>query len=449
MTDTIVSPAQPTTTPIEKIDAEDGRFDMDAMKEFSLQEADKEIQQTKKGKQNGNKKESDEEGDEESDSEETAEEGGEEEESDGADSDDISDDDGLEEESEDEESEDEEESDSEDESDSKKFIVAKKGDKEIKIPKDAKFSVKVNGKMEELTAQEIVNKASGVVNIERETSRLGREKTQLQTEKTQWKQKVGTYQENLSFLNKLTEEGTLEDVCEFFGSISGKEPTAVLEDLMTRVEGYVKQFEGMTEREKQLYNENRRYKLKQSLAESRQQQTAKKTQQESEIAEVRKELAGHGLSDDDWIAAAEEIQQKLRDGELDAEMDAFEIVDYAVKKKVELNVKTAISSVSESASKDETFVKRVLKAVTTAEQLSGEKFSPKELKQLVRSALDRRKKSLSESLSRKVAKADRSGKTSSKNATSRKQGKSGPINLSEHRAMLENEESSEKWGYDE
>lgn len=432
MNDTTVPTAQ---TPIVKIDAEEGRFDMNAMKEFSLQESDKEEQLIKKDDSNGKEssKESDEEGSEESTEEESSEESSEES-------------DVLEDES--DESDEDESDESEEEEVSGKFIVAKAGDKSIKIPKDAKFTVKIDGKSEELTAQECINRASGAINIERETSKLGRERKIITEEKTKWRGEVAKYQENLSFLTKLTEEGTLEDVCEFFGSISGKEPTKVIEDLMTRVHNYVEQFSQMTEREKQLYNENRRYKFRQSLEESSRNQAATKTAQEAEIAEVRKELANIGLTDEDWISAAEEIQQKLKDGELDSEMDAFEIIDYAAKKKAESNVVTAISSVNTEFAKDQTFVKKMLKAVTTAEQLSGEKFSPKELRELVKSAVQQKKNGLSESLSRKVAKAEKSGKTSSKSATSRKQGNSGPATLNEHRQLMASKFESE-WGYDE
>lgn len=432
MTDQIVSTNQ-AQTPIVKIDAEEGRFDMNSMKEFSLQETEREEQLIKE-KEKTNEKEDDseesidEEADKESDKEESSEE--------------VEESDVLEEDSSDESEEDES-----DESD-KDFIVAKSGNKTIKVPKEAKFAVKIDGKIEELTAQECINKASGAINIERQTSQLGRERKQLVEEKTQWKGQVAKYQENLSFLTKLTEEGTLEDVCEFFGSISGKEPTQVIEDLMTRVHDYVEQFSQMTEREKQLYNENRRYKFKQSLEESSKQQTSIKAKQEAEIEEVRKELKSLGLNDEDWINAAEEIQAKLRSGELDAEMDAFEIIDYAAKKKVESNVITAITSVSAEVAKDETFVKKVLKAVTTAEQLSGDKFSPKELRELVKNAVQQKKNGLSESLSRKVAKAEKSGKTSSKSAISRKQGKdSGPISINDHRARLD--ESFGHWDFDE
>lgn len=424
----------PVATNVQKIDAANDQFDMEAMKEFSLDETDT-IEKANQGQGdhvNPNKRK------------QVAEDEDEEEiEEDDSDSeDDLSEDDDGEEGDSEGEDDDAEDSDSEDEEetdeaiDDKKSIVAKAGEKEIKIPKNAKISLKINGKVEQLPLQEVINKASGAVNLERETSNLGREKKKFEAERDSHKKKWSDLQQNIEFINEITSEGTLEDICEFVGAQQGKEPSQVMTELLQKVEGYVTQFEGMTEREKTLYNENRKYKFAKKREAKLAEAAKRNSTMETEIADVRKELASHGLTDEDWIAEAEEIQQLIKSGELDEEPDAFEIVDRAVQRKSKANVINAISSVSKNLATNDKFVTKVLKAVASAEQLTGEKFSSKELQKLVSTVVGQKKNGLSESLSRKVDKANKAGKTNSKNASSRKQGKQSAMTLRDHQNRM-------------
>ncbi len=413
-----------------KIDGD--HLDLDALREMSVEQYDKEFpQEAKKAKPQPKKKEAPvEEAPEEEAEDETFEA------SDAEEQEDSEEEPEEEEESEDEEEDAEEDEPEEEEVEQKgKYATAKSKDgKTYKVPKDAVFEVKVNGKKEELPLQEIINRASGATDLDRKYMEFAK-KEQVFTEKARaFERQAEDAKDNLEMIMNIARNGTPEDLAQYYGLLTNQEPAKVLQDLLERTISYAEQFSQMTDRERELYNENRKFKFQTELGRIKQGKAAQTESFQKERAEVENALKSQGLTMDDFFAAANDVRQKLSEGKLNGKFSALDIVDYAAGIRHEKSVKSAISSVNKSLLFDRDFVAKISKAVASAESVSGDKFSDSDIRNLVKSVIDDKKKGLSESLSRKVDRHNKSGKTNSQKVSSRNQEKKsgGGVTLRDH-----------------
>lgn len=315
-----------------------------------------------------------------------------------------------------------------------KYAVAKSKDgKTYKVPKDAIIEVKVDGKIESLPLQEIMNRASGASNLDKKYREYA-EKEKAHVEKVRaFEKQAEEANDNLKMIMNIAQNGTPEDLAQYYGLLTGQEPSKILQDLLERTISYADQFSQMTDRERDLYNENRKFKFQQELVKMKQGREAQTQALTQEKAEVEQALKDRGLTMEDFFQTAHEIRGRLEKGELQGKFSALDIVEMAAASRLDKNVKSAIRTVNKSLLFNSDFVKRISKAVAAAEAASGEGFSVEEVQNLVRSVMEEKKKGLSESLSRKVERHDRSGKTNSQNANSRNQRKSDEgVTLRDH-----------------
>jgi len=337
---------------------------------------------------------------------------------------------------EEDEEEDEEEEDSEiQEVDDKDSIAFKVGDKTIKAPKDAMVNIKVNGKVEEVPLQQVLNRASGDIHIERETSRLGQENKDLQLKKQEFNEEAKQTNDNAAMLMDLAENGSPEDFCQYYGLLTNKDPDQVLANMINRSIEYAKQFSGMTDRERLLYNENRKFKFQQALERRSQKQTTETHAFEERRNATEKALEKENLSWDDWVAAGREVTTRMEAGELSGKFTELDIVKYAVSMRHDVKVRDAVGAVGNGLGDDPDFIRKALSAVARHESLTGESLSPEDLTEYVKELARKSNKSLSENLSRKAKRHKKTGKANSKKAGSRKRKQkedAGTLTLEDH-----------------
>ncbi len=340
------------------------------------------------------------------------------------------------EEAEEEEEEGEEEPEAAEE---KKFVTAKDKDgKEIKIPKDALIEVKVDGKTEMMTAQDIINKASGAQQVERQLTNLGHERVKLQKERQIFDEEATVTRDNLEILTDIARNQSPQDFVLYYSMLTGQNADTVMQDMIKQAIVEAERFSGMTPRERELYNENRQFKFSQEQRKREEARHAQKQTSNQERAQVDAILTENGLEMADFLAAAHDVKARIESGELKGKYSAKDIAEYAVTYKSETSVSDAISAVDKALLKDKAFVSKVTKA-RIAGEVSGERFTPKELQALVKRIKEHQTKGISESLSKKVDRHVSSGKTNSQSANSRNQEKSNAgssVTLADHRDRL-------------
>lgn len=322
--------------------------------------------------------------------------------------------------------------------DTRSWVVAKAGDKSLKIPKGALVDIKVNGKLESLPLKEVLNRASGALHIERETSRLGRERKALEADQSKWREKAQVVNDNMQILQELCETGTPEEVAAYYAHIAGKDPNTIFNSIIENALKYAQQYEGLTEREIALQNENRKFRLQQLIESKRSQraqaQAQAEQQRKSEAERVSNLCKRKNITGEQFSRYSDELA-RMSDAELQEmgiEITPESVTDYIVKRRLEEGVQSAITAVNKALLKDSEFRDRIAEAVTVIEATRKRVMSPREVQDLVKFEAERDKKALSDTLSRKADRAVKAGATS-KNGKSQKQDKDeGPLTLRQH-----------------
>ena len=283
--------------------------------------------------------------------------------------------------------------------------------KEFEIPKDAKIPVNINGKREKLPLQEILNRASGSVHIGRESSRLGRERKDLETRQSQFMEYVRQVENNSKYLIECAKDPM--SFAEAVAELTNQDPDVILDQLTEGTIKYIKEASQMSERERALMQENRKYtreRVRRELQEKVQQESA--AVQQKRVA-LDKSLEKIGLSADSFDEAISELQSLARNNEefgfgLDEveNLSENDVIRWMHSKDVSNRLDIAIQSVNPRLAEDADLLDRAISAVVKTESLYG-KLSNKELKQVVNGFVTEEKKVLSESLSKKAKAASK------------------------------------------
>lgn len=314
----------------------------------------------------------------------------------------------------------------------KEGIEVRQGDKVLKLDKDSEVSVKIDGKVEKMSLQEVLNKASGVVNVERENSRLGRERKQLETKIQEFEQETMAINANAQALLDITDP---MEFCEYYASLKGMNAQKVYEQMVDNVAKHLERLGSMTPRELELERENRAYRRQQKAAAAKQKVQESQQQRQQTKEALENELKSEGLTGEDYLSALEELKEKINKGESLGEyldnlktITEADIVDYAVERMLNKRITSAVQSVNKELLTDTDFVKKISAAVYKTERLHG-KMSDAEVAQVVKRAVEIDNKKLSENLVRKV----KSKATTSQSVTSHKQDEDeGPATLEEY-----------------
>lgn len=350
-------------------------------------------------------------------------------------SDDVSND-GDAEATEDEESK--EEVEEEKEATPRKLITLTKEDGEaVEIPQDAIVEVKVDGKIHKMPLRTVLDRASGATHLQqRHESQSAREKQWADFE-VQRQQHYEQVQENTEILNHLAENGHPEDFLQYYGMLTGKDPNQIMQNMVARIVNYVETHANMTERERQLERANREHNFRQSLSQYRAKKEAVAQERTQLHQQISEELSHLDLTWDDFNSAIEEVKYGLAEGKFTGQWNAFDIVDYASRKKLVTTITDHANMLNKDlATKDPAFVNDLVKAVALAEQQTGERFSQEEISELVKQSWNERIASGKKLVEKKAARQSKSGRSPNLKKQPVTKAPDGGLTLNDHRRRL-------------
>ncbi len=243
-----------------------------------------------------------------------------------------------EEESEEEEETDEEEAteekveEKEEEKKSKSKLRLRMGNELFNVDSDATFKVKVDGKTEEVTAQDLINNYSGKTAWDKKFTELGKEKKAVEWEKSKVEKERGQL---LGHINKAIaplkdpEANPLESLL-YLVEMSGEDPYNAYRRIMEANLDELGSLMDMSEVERELYF----HKKKDELHGKVHKQRLEKYQEEQSFKQVLEKVdrlrQAHNVSEQDFVDASEELEGIFEDSGLDVESLTEEtIVDYA------------------------------------------------------------------------------------------------------------------------
>lgn len=299
------------------------------------------------------------------------------------------------------------------------FVSAFDGDKEVKLSEDTTFEVKINGKTEEVTLAEMMKTASAGIHYQRELSQLGRQKKKFESERDSFYEDSRRVSANAEAILSADDP---YDVAVLIGELKGQNPDEVFNQMVNNTVEAIKRWQGMTERERQLERENRKYRREALKREAEQKVHTRTKEAEAKRANLTSELEDAGFTFDDFQNTIAELKEAVDAGdEIGFGLDEAEniteddIITYMIERDIWNRLESSLNKVNSKLLDDDEFVERARRAVYKVESLHG-KMSEADFEVFINGAVEAEKKATVESLSRKAQK-----RPNSKRATSHEQ----------------------------
>lgn len=273
-----------------------------------------------------------------------------------------------EEESEEEEEEEEKEESEEDEESEEEVKGEKKEDKAPKskirirmggelfnVDSDSTFKVKVDGKMEEVTAQDLINNYSGKTAWDKKFTEIGKEKKTLEFEKSQisaQKQKLTDHVTKA--LSPLKDpNGNPMDSLLYLVEMSGEDPYTAYRRVMESNLQELGTLLDMTETERELYFHKKKDELHGKVQKQRQAKMIEEQSFSQVLQKIEKLRQAHNVSEDQFVEASEELESIYKDAGLDVNSITEEsVVDYASLRPHIASVKELIAPFEDNISEE-------------------------------------------------------------------------------------------------
>jgi hypothetical protein len=237
-------------------------------------------------------------------------------------------------------------------SSSKKLVKGIAGDKQVKIPEDTTFRVRIDGKAHRVPIQELINNYSGQVAYNEKFEALASERKEFDTRFQEYEQER---QEIIQDIKGVTDRvrGVFEgknkplDAVEFMLDSMGVDSFKYKKEAFNQMAEEFIEYAQMDEVERDNYwlRQEKEYlqKAKENLAS---QTEAERNREESQrhIAQLRQ---AHGINEEQYAEAEADIR------ELGQETSPEQIVRYAAMKPFTLEAENLVEQYSDQMSDDE------------------------------------------------------------------------------------------------
>lgn len=278
-----------------------------------------------------------------------------------------------------------------------KKIKAKVNGKELELAEDTIIPVKVNGEIQEIALKDLTTSYSGRAEISRRFTELDKAKKQLAAQTEQFFNEKSGVEAHLQLMSMLEPQEFMHHLAE----LQGRDPDELYGSMVEQIVKTIKEMQGMSPEHRKLHNEARKLKAEKKIAEVRsrvEQQLEKhketfKTQQQR-YDQFMNEMNTMGLTEKDYASAAQEIEAKIKEGQLSGEWTEFDVLDYAREKNV-------LTTINESANNmgikvDPAYIKKIRAAIAADEQSNQVIYSPDEIEQLTKRLIKLDKKRVRE-----------------------------------------------------
>jgi hypothetical protein len=200
------------------------------------------------------------------------------------------------------------------------------------VNSDATFKVKIDGKVEDVPVQELINNYSGKTAWDKKFTELGKEKKTLETEKASLTKEKSTLIEHLNrtLAPLKNKEANPLDSLMYLVEMSGEDPYNAYRRIMEANLTELSSLLDMTEVERELYFHKKKDELYGKVAKQR----YSKEQEEKSFNQVLQKVdalrQAYNVSEDEFVDASEELESLLKGQGLDANgVTEEQIVDYA------------------------------------------------------------------------------------------------------------------------
>jgi len=192
-----------------------------------------------------------------------------------------------------------------------KEIKGKLGEDEFGIPAEAEVSVRVKGKKETVTVQELMNNWSGQKNFDQEFSKLGEQKKEFEAKNLQLEDEVGFLKGHIESIVGILNDDKKNpmDALEYLLDTTGRDTLSYKKRVMETMMEEIESLQEMDEVERELYWKDQEL----SNLKKRQESSEFTSRQEQEQTQLRERVDGlreaQNVSEDDFVTAHEELEE--------------------------------------------------------------------------------------------------------------------------------------------
>lgn len=206
------------------------------------------------------------------------------------------------------------------------------GDELFNVSSDASFPVKIDGKVENVNVQELINNYSGKTAWDKKFTEIGKEKKALEFEKSQVTTKSNKLIEhvNNALLPLKDPNKNPLDSMLYLVEMSGEDPYAAYRRIMEANLEELSSLMDMSEVERDLYFHKKKDELHGKVAKQRNERITKDNAFNQVVEKVNALRQAHNVTEDEFVDASEELEESFKAQGLDVDSITEEqVVDFA------------------------------------------------------------------------------------------------------------------------
>jgi len=213
--------------------------------------------------------------------------------------------------------------------------------------------VKIDGKVEEVPMQELINNYSGKTAWDKKFTEIGKEKKTIEFEKNAiqvQKDKLTEHVNNALAPIRDASKNPLDSLL-YLVEMSGEDPYAAYRRIMEANLEELTSLMDMGETERELYFHKKKDELHGKVAKQRNERTSKDLALNQAIEKVNQLRQAHNVTEDEFVDASEELEESFKAQGLDANSITEEqVVDFASLKPHIVSVKELIEPYEDNIS---------------------------------------------------------------------------------------------------
>lgn len=275
-----------------------------------------------------------------------------------------------------------------------KKLIAKYGEEELEIAANSVFKHKVDGEEIDVELQELLNNYSGKVSYDRKFQEFSSEKKEFDSYKNQYDgeiQQINNYIND--FANKFRQNDAL-GALEYFAEFAGMKPYEFRRDLLNQLIPEMERRSTMTEdqiRAEELAFQNEYLMRQQESAQQQYQDQQALRELEDEIVEVQE---AHGISDEDFENAYNELMEIDYEGEI----NPATVAEYHMHSKAYSKAEDILGQVDSLLVEQDPVVESLQKVI-----VENPSFDDNDLIEIVQQVYSDFKKDTSKTVSKKAS----------------------------------------------
>lgn len=327
---------------------------------------------------------------------------------------------------------DEEGFDVEEEISHKKFLVGRLGDRQIRMSREAIVGIPVDGRIIDMPLQQALDRASENIHAKNEVAVTRQERERLYGERQEFEQERQQTYDNYEILMDMATNGDPEDVFEFFAVLTNRDPLEIRNQIINKSLQVYQRLSSMTPQERETHNKLRRYQFAEKQQAKFAESEQRRRQNLADAQFLENELKREGLEVDDFRAAADNMIEMQKRGELRGNVPIAEVVRHAVRLRHRDKVQYVVKAFG-TKGQGEKFAEETSLTISEYEKLNGRRLSNQQALAVVKRARGLDRKALSDSAGNKADRQIRSGKVpSNKPSQKRKLESKASLTLGDH-----------------